>query len=174
MRRRESVRGLAGAVGIPFAARAQQLPIIASLGGAHLIAYGRLVNAFQEGLQQSGMIKGRDFSVEFQWADGKIEALPGLARRLVSRGVAIIVTTGGTVPALAAKNVTAEIPVLFVSGSDPIKAGLIKHFNQPEGNLTGVHQFSAVLSPKRISLLQEINPGAAVIGFLVQEGNNNG
>src|SRR5262249_5876737 len=122
--------------------------------------------AFRQGLRQIGFVEGQHVAIEYCWADGKYDRLPGLAADLVKRQVAVIAATGGTASALAAKAATTTIPIIFRARSDPIKEGLVASFSQPNANVTGVSYFSAALEPKRLELLRELTPHVAVFGVL--------
>jgi putative ABC transport system substrate-binding protein len=126
-----------------------------------------LLTAFRQGLSETGHVEGRNLVVEYRWADGRYERLSTLAAELVGRRVSVIATTGGPQPARAAFAATSTIPIVFTSGSDPVKDGLVKSLNRPGGNATGSHVFTASLGPKRLELLRELLPKAGSVGFLV-------
>jgi putative ABC transport system substrate-binding protein len=121
--------------------------------------------AFHAGLDQAGFVDGRNVAIEYRWAEGRIETLPGLAAELVRRSVDVIVASGGA--HLAAKSATSMIPIVFTSPDDPIKEGLVASFNRPGGNATGATTFSATIETKRLALLHELIPNATVIAALV-------
>jgi putative ABC transport system substrate-binding protein len=143
------------------------MPVIGFLGSGSPVAYGPFVAAFRQGLSDSGFIEGKNVTIEFRWAGGRFDRLPALAADLVEREVDVIVTSGGTPSARAAKDATAKIPIVFSGVTDPIGADLVATLAQPGGNLTGLSDISSQLTPKRLELLVELVPQAKVIGLLV-------
>jgi putative ABC transport system substrate-binding protein len=127
----------------------------------------RLADAFRQGLREGGYVEGRNVTIAYRWADGQFARLPELAADLVHRRVSLIVATGGTVSARAAKEATATIPILFIVGPNPIGDGLVTSLNRPGGNATGVALYTSELLPKRLELLGELLPRAATIALLV-------
>jgi putative tryptophan/tyrosine transport system substrate-binding protein len=130
-----------------------------------------LVAALRQGLSETGYVEGQNVAIEFRWAEGSYDRLPALAADLVGRKVDLIATGGGNVSALAAKNATSTIPIVFVSGGDPVGAGLVASLGRPGGNLTGFSNIAAELRLKRIELLSELVPQARVIALLVNPTN---
>ena len=170
MRRREFFGVLGGAaVAWPAVARAQQpaMPVIGFLNSRSPGEASYTVAAFHKGLSESGYVAGRNVVVEYRWAEGNYDLLPGFAADLVRRGVTVIVATGGQNSAIAAKSATSTIPIVFSSGSDPVQSGLVASLNRPGGNLTGVHLFLSGLEPKKLGLIREISPNVPVIGVLL-------
>jgi putative tryptophan/tyrosine transport system substrate-binding protein len=172
MRRREFL-ALTAVSAWPFAALAQQpRRVIGSLGGFSANeANGYWVAAFLRGLKDTGYVEGRDITIEYRWAEGQYERLPALATELVSRGVAAIVAFDAP-SAVAAKSVSRTIPIVFVTGADPVKLGLVESLNRPGGNLTGATGL-LVLAPKQLEVLRELLPGVKRIAFLVNPRNQN-
>ena len=171
MRRREFIALLGGAavaLPLPTAAHAQPAkPIIGYLSSRSPEESADDVAAFHRGLIEAGYVEGQNITIEYRWALGQYDRLPALATDLARRPVAVIAAVGGLVTALAAKAATATIPIVFVSGGDPIKSGLVTSLNRPSGNVTGMSLLSASLGAKRLELLREVVPGAVMIAMLV-------
>jgi putative ABC transport system substrate-binding protein len=175
MRRRDFIVAFAGvAAAWPFAARGQQpaLPTIGFLSGASSGNYQPFVTAFKEGLKQTDYVEGRNVAIEYRWAEDQFDRLPKLAADLVDDRPTMIMASGN-VAAVAAKKATATIPIVFTSGFDPIKIGLVASFNRPEGNITGVYTFSEAVRIKTLELLHELVPAAAGIGLLINPTEPN-
>ena len=174
MKRREFITLLGGAVTAwPLGVGAQQaaMPVIGFLGGGSPDAFAHVVNAFRQGLYETGFAEGQNVTIEYRWAEGQYDRLPALVADLIRQKSAVIVATGGDVGVRAAKKAATAIPIVFTSGSDPVAAGFVSSLNRPGGNVTGVSLFVSVLEGKKLELLRELVPMAAVIGFLVNPNN---
>ncbi len=172
MNRRAFIAGVGNAVTWPLVARGQQ-----TLQAIGFLRQGppepsSLRNAFRQGLNETGIWEGQDVTIEDRWAEGHYDRLPALAADLVRHGVAVI--AAAFLPAaLAAKAATQTIPIVFLSGSDPIGAGLVSSINRPMGNVTGIAPMFTLLGGKNLELLHELVPKAALIGALAKPGNPN-
>jgi putative ABC transport system substrate-binding protein len=155
--------------GWPFVARAQQssMPAIGFLASFSSNYLAQTMPAFRQGLSETGYVDGQNVMIETRLADGRYDRLASLADELLERKVAVILATGGSEPAKVAKAATAAIPIVFVSGADPVRAGIVTSFNRPGGNITGVSLLGSVLEGKRLELLHEMVPGVSPIGVLL-------
>jgi putative ABC transport system substrate-binding protein len=175
MRRRDFVIGLGVAALVsPVAASAQQLPVMPVVGFLTSIsprAIARRLQVFRRALEETGYVEGRNVAIEYRGADGDYGRLPSLADELARLNVSVIVATGGTTTALAAKHATSIIPIVFAAGGDPIKSGLVASLNRPGGNITGVNVLASDLSAKRLELLEELVPKATVIAMLANRNS---
>jgi putative tryptophan/tyrosine transport system substrate-binding protein len=170
MRRREFITLIVGAAATwPLVARAQQsaMPVIGYLSARSAESDVPMLAAFRQGLNKMGYIEGKNVTLEYRRGGGQYNRLPALAEDLVERQVAVIVTGGGDITALAAKAATAKIPIVFNGAEDPVRAGLVASLNRPGGNITGVTSLLGALGEKQLGLLRELVPGAAMIGMLV-------
>jgi putative tryptophan/tyrosine transport system substrate-binding protein len=158
----------------PLAVRAQQpMPVIGLLSSVPFETRRDQVAGFHQGLNESGYVEGQNVAIEYRSADNQIDRLPVLATDLVNRGVTVIVTIGGDISIRAAKAATTTIPVVFVTGRDPVAAGFVASLNRPGGNLTGVNFLVVLTVTKRLGLLNELAPAATTIGMLVNPDNPN-
>src|SRR5215471_8419677 len=174
MRRRELITLLGGAAAAwPLAARAQQnaMPVIGILNTGRAGPAGALDAAIRQGLSETGYVEGQNVAIGYRGAESQYDRLPALAAELVARKVDVIVSTGGTPTALAAKSATSTIPIVFRTGGEAIEVGLVASLARPGSNLTGVSMLTDELTPKRLELLSELVPQAGVIALLANPNN---
>jgi len=170
MRRREFITLLGGAAAAwPLVAGAQQspIPVIGFLSSTLSQPFVPMIAAFRRGLGEEGYVEGQNVTIVHRWAEGQYERLPALAKDLIHRRPAVIVASGSSAPAVAAAAATSTIPIVFVTGGDPVAAGLVASLNRPGGNVTGITLVFSALVPKRLELLHELVPKAAAIGAVV-------
>jgi putative tryptophan/tyrosine transport system substrate-binding protein len=177
--RRTFIGGFGAAAGSnviwPLAARAQQpgLPIVGFLDSRSPEAVADRLRGFRQGLHDSGYTEGQNVAIEYRWAENQMDRLPELAADLIRRRAGVIVASGGNAVNFAAKAATATIPILFLSGEDPMALGLVASLARPGGNLTGINFFNTELAAKQLELLRELVPGAARIAVLVNPGDQS-
>ena len=169
MRRRDFITLLSSVASWPLAARAQQkmMPVIGYLSSGSPRSAAPFLDIFRQGLNEAGYSETKNVNFEYRWAENDFDRLPALASELINHKVDIIVTGGGPAPALAAKNATSTIPILFTAVGDPIAAGLVTNLAHPGGNVTGFSVLVVDLNPKRLELLSELVPTARTIAILV-------
>jgi ABC-type uncharacterized transport system substrate-binding protein len=173
MRRREAILLLSWLTAAPRALAAEQkaMPVIGFIGTSSPVPTAPYLAAFRQGLSEAGFVEGRNVAIEYRWAEGRYDRLPGLAAELVGRKVDVIVTYAASAIG-AAKSATSTIPIVFFGGGDPVATGLVASLARPGGNLTGVSIMAPELNPKRLDLLSELVPRAEVIALLVNPNNS--
>jgi putative ABC transport system substrate-binding protein len=172
LRRRDLLIAFGGATGCTLSTQAQDsVPLIGYLNRRTSQSDAPFIAAFRRGLADQHLIEGKTIRIEYRWADNDESRVPSLARDLISRKPALIVTGGGSTVALALKTLTSSIPIVFITGADPIRAGLVKSLGRPEGNVTGVAFWATQIVAKRLELLREFVPKARAIGVLVNLTN---
>jgi len=171
MKRREFISLLGGAAVLPLDAYAQQasIPVIGFINGASAGPYAPNVNAFLQGLKESGYVEGQNVRIEYRWAEGRYDRLPEMAADLVGRGVTMIVANTPAAPKV--KAVTATIPIVFVTGDDPVASGLVSSLNRPGGNVTGVSITGPILLGKQLGVLHQFLPARTSTAILVNPNN---
>src|ERR1700694_4688609 len=177
MQRREFITLLgSAAASVPFAARAQQapMPVIGFLSTRSARDLARLIAAFGKGLEEAGFSEGNNLSMDYRFADGRLDRLPELAADLVRRSVAVLVTTGGAPSALAAKAARSTIPIVFVIGGDPVGLGLAASLSRPRGNVTGMTIIAADFAPKKLGVLRAPLPHASTFAVLTNPNTPEG
>jgi putative ABC transport system substrate-binding protein len=169
VRRREFITLLGGAAAWPRAARAQQpaMPVIGYLGISSPEAFASRLQAFRQGLFETGYVEGRNVTIDYRWAENQFDQLGALASDLVNHRPSTIVAGGSIAGALAVKAATTTIPIVFETGADPVSAGLVPSLSRPGGNITGVTSLNVQVNPKRLELLHELIPNARVVALLV-------
>jgi putative ABC transport system substrate-binding protein len=169
MRRRDFIALGSAAAAWSIEARAQQtaVPVIGFLGTSSPDLYAVRLDVFRQGLKQAGYVEGQNVTIEYRWAEGDIDQLPGLAAELVQRRVSVIVAASGTPGAVAAKAATTTIPIVFAVAVDPIKVGFVASLNRPGGNMTGVTNLNVEIAPKRLELMHALLPTATDFAVLV-------
>jgi putative ABC transport system substrate-binding protein len=173
VRRRQFIVLLgSAAIVLPVAAGAQQptVPVVGFLNGGTAEGYAPMVAAFRQGLNEAGYVEGRNVVIEYRWARGQYDRLQSLAADLVQQKVTVIAATS-TPAALAAKAATSTVPIVFTTGGDPIKLGLVASMRRPGGNVTGSTQLAVEIGPKRLELARELFPGAMTFALLVNPPN---
>ena len=174
MRRREFIILLGGVAAVwpsPVGAQHRPVPVIGFLNTVSPDGFSDRLSAFREGLKETGFVEGENVAIEYRWAENRLERLPELGADLVRRGVSVIVASGGTAGALAAKALNTTIPVIFGIPEDPTKLGLVESLARPGGTMTGVNFFVGEVLAKRLELLRELVPAAKRIAVFINPAN---
>jgi putative ABC transport system substrate-binding protein len=171
MRRRDFIAVTCFLAAAPRAALAQRRarPVIGFISVARAQSFELFVAEFRGGLQEAGYVDGDNVAIEYRWAEGRYERMPGFAIEMVRRGVDLIIASGGNVSVMAAKAATSTIPIVFTATADPVESGIVASLGRPGGNVTGIGTLTAELDAKRLELLGELLPGLDVIGALVNQ-----
>jgi putative ABC transport system substrate-binding protein len=169
IKRRDFILLGGAAAAWPMAARGQQpaMPVVGFFSAQSPDGFTEQLRSFRQGLKEAGYAEGENVAVEYRWAENRMDRLPALVAELVRRRVAVIAASGGPPAVLAAKAATTTIPVVFITGDDPVRLGFVTSFARPDGNLTGISFFNAELAAKRLELLREMVPSAARVAVLV-------
>jgi putative tryptophan/tyrosine transport system substrate-binding protein len=169
VRRRDFIRVISGGAVLPLVAHAQQpIPVLGFVSAVSPGPFAQRISAFRRGLNEAGYVEGQNIAIENRWAEERYDRLPALVADLVERKVTVLVTYTDAA-ALAAKAATTSIPIVFINGGDPVRAGIVSSLNRPGGNITGASFFGVDLAPKQLSLLHDFVPRATVIGLLVDQ-----
>jgi putative ABC transport system substrate-binding protein len=169
MRRRHFIAILAGATARPLSAFGQSgaVPVVGFINGASPGPFAHLAASFRKGLDEEGFVEGRNVAIDTRWAEGRYERLPAFLQEFVDRKVAVVALTGGAMPRLTDNPATTQVPIIFVMGGDPVRAGLVASLNQPGGNVSGITQLTNELAAKRLGLLHELLPRMKKVGVLI-------
>jgi ABC-type uncharacterized transport system substrate-binding protein len=176
MQRREFITLIGGAAILwPISASAQRpnVRVVGFVSSGSADGFAHLLDALHQGLHDKGYVVGQNLTIDYRWADGHYDRLPAVAADLVERRVAMIISTGGVVAVHAVKTATTEIPIVFASGDDPVRFGIVPSLSHPGGNVTGVTIMSSALVPKRLEIIRELLPGSRRLGLLVNARNPN-
>ena len=174
MRRREFIKLLSSAAVVwplPLSAQQEAMPVVGLLHAGSIAPSAAQTAAFRTGLGEAGFEVGHNVAIEYRWAEGQYDRLPALAADLLRSSLRVLATGGGPAAALAAKAATSTVPIIFVSGDDPVRNGLVASLARPGGNITGVVFFQTALAAKRLELLRELLPSAKIIAYLVNQSN---
>jgi putative ABC transport system substrate-binding protein len=175
MRRRQFIALLGGAAAWPLATRAQQapIPVVGYFSDRSYDSEAQMMGAFRQGLEETGYVEGHNVRIEYRFSNGHDNRLPAIAIDLLRQPVNVLVAMDGS-SALAAKEATTAIPIVFSAGGDPVKLGLVERLNRPEGNSTGVFVFVTELGPKRLQLIREVVPHTTLIAYIVNLSSGSG